>query len=130
MNDIARQLRAQIPSSTDPDRLERMAREIERGISPSRRPGQAQRGQGTPRDLPRRQPIAAAATVPDGGCQDARRRARQELRVGTTEMSTDGRRSAQTFSTSWMLLVRNLSNGVSSFTAFPSMAVKACCFRM
>jgi hypothetical protein len=42
MNDIARQLRAQIPSSTDPDRLERMAREIERGTSPSRRPGQAQ----------------------------------------------------------------------------------------
>jgi hypothetical protein len=41
MNDIARQLRAQIPSSTDPARLERMAREIERGISPSRRPGQA-----------------------------------------------------------------------------------------
>jgi hypothetical protein len=44
MNDIARQLRAQIPSSTDPDRLERMAREIERGISPSRRPGQAHQG--------------------------------------------------------------------------------------
>jgi hypothetical protein len=30
MNDIARQLRAQIPSSTDPDRLEQMAREAER----------------------------------------------------------------------------------------------------
>ena len=44
MNDIARQLRAQIPASTDPDRLERMAREIERGISPSRRPGQAHQG--------------------------------------------------------------------------------------
>jgi hypothetical protein len=29
MNDIARQLRAQIPSSTDPDRLEQMAREAE-----------------------------------------------------------------------------------------------------
>ena len=29
MNDIARQLRAQIPFSTDPDRLERMAREAE-----------------------------------------------------------------------------------------------------
>ena len=44
MNDIARQLRAQIPSSTDPDRLERMAREIEGGISQSRRPGQAHQG--------------------------------------------------------------------------------------
>ena len=42
MNDIARQLRAQISRLTDPDRLERMAREIERGISPSRRPGQTQ----------------------------------------------------------------------------------------
>ena len=30
MNEIARQLRAQIPSSTDPQRLERMAREAER----------------------------------------------------------------------------------------------------
>ena len=29
MNAIARQLRAQIPSSTDPDRLEQMAREAE-----------------------------------------------------------------------------------------------------
>jgi hypothetical protein len=29
MNDIACQLRAQIPSSTDPDRLEQMAREAE-----------------------------------------------------------------------------------------------------
>jgi hypothetical protein len=29
MNDIARQLRAQIPSSTDPDRLEQLAREAE-----------------------------------------------------------------------------------------------------
>jgi hypothetical protein len=33
MNDIARQLRAQIPSSTDPDRLEQMAREAERWTS-------------------------------------------------------------------------------------------------
>ena len=32
MNDIARQLRAQIPASTDPDRLERMAREIEGAV--------------------------------------------------------------------------------------------------
>jgi hypothetical protein len=30
MNDIASWLRAQIPSSTDPDRLERLAREAER----------------------------------------------------------------------------------------------------
>jgi hypothetical protein len=30
MSDIARQLRAQIPFSTDPKRLERMAREAER----------------------------------------------------------------------------------------------------
>ena len=45
MNDIARQLRAQIPSSTDPDRLERMAREIEGGgTSRRRRPGQAHQG--------------------------------------------------------------------------------------
>ena len=44
MNDIARQLRAQIPSSTDPDRLERMAREIEAGVSPRRRSGQAHQG--------------------------------------------------------------------------------------
>jgi hypothetical protein len=40
MNDIARQLRAQIPSSTDPDRLERMAREAE--TSPSSRQPRAQ----------------------------------------------------------------------------------------
>ena len=45
MNDIARQLRAQIPSSTDPDRLERMAREIEGATSASRRRGQAHQGQ-------------------------------------------------------------------------------------
>jgi hypothetical protein len=44
MNDIARQLRAQIPASTDPDRLERMAREIESGMLPQRRPGQAHQG--------------------------------------------------------------------------------------
>jgi hypothetical protein len=44
MNDIARQLRAQIPASTDPDRLERMAREIESGMLPHRRPGQAHQG--------------------------------------------------------------------------------------
>jgi hypothetical protein len=36
MNDIARQLRAQIPSSTDPDRLEQMAREAEGRTSPLR----------------------------------------------------------------------------------------------
>jgi len=30
MNDIAAWLRAQMPSSTDPDRLERLAREAER----------------------------------------------------------------------------------------------------
>jgi len=30
MNDIASWLRAQIPASTDPDRLERLAREAER----------------------------------------------------------------------------------------------------
>jgi hypothetical protein len=30
MNEIARKLRAQIPSSTDPERLERMANEAER----------------------------------------------------------------------------------------------------
>ena len=81
-------------------------------------------------DLPRRQPIASTATAPDGVARTRGAERVQEPRVGTTEMSTDGRRSAQTFSTSWMLLVRNLSNGVSSFTAFPSMAVKACCFRM
>ena len=45
MNDIARQLRAQIPSSTDPDRLERMAREIESGSPPGRRRGQVHQGQ-------------------------------------------------------------------------------------
>jgi hypothetical protein len=45
MNDIARQLRAQIPSSTDPDRLERMAREIEGAASAGRRRGQAHQGQ-------------------------------------------------------------------------------------
>jgi hypothetical protein len=36
MNDIARQLRAQIPSSTDPDRLEQMARAAEGRTSPLR----------------------------------------------------------------------------------------------
>jgi hypothetical protein len=36
MNDIARQLRAQIPSSTDPDRLERMAQQAERRPRPHR----------------------------------------------------------------------------------------------
>jgi hypothetical protein len=36
MNDIARQLRAQIPSSTDPHRLEQMARDAE-GRPSSRR---------------------------------------------------------------------------------------------
>jgi hypothetical protein len=45
MNDIARQLRAQIPASTDPDRLERMAREIEGATSASRRRGQMNQGQ-------------------------------------------------------------------------------------
>ena len=45
MNDIARQLRAQIPASTDPDRLERMAREIEGATSAGRRRGQAHQGQ-------------------------------------------------------------------------------------
>jgi hypothetical protein len=45
MNDIARQLRAQIPSSTDPDRLEQMAREIEGGNSPGRRRTQARQGE-------------------------------------------------------------------------------------
>jgi hypothetical protein len=45
MNDIARQLRAQIPASTDPDRLERMAREIEGATSESRRRGQVNQGQ-------------------------------------------------------------------------------------
>ena len=34
-NDIARQLRAQIPASTDPKRLERMALEAERRPKPS-----------------------------------------------------------------------------------------------
>jgi hypothetical protein len=43
MNDIARQLRAQIPSSTDPHRLERMAREAERRISPAERPDMSER---------------------------------------------------------------------------------------
>jgi len=42
MNDIARQLRAQIPWSTDPDRLERMAREAESRVSP--RQSQAHQG--------------------------------------------------------------------------------------
>jgi hypothetical protein len=37
MNDIARQLRAQIPSSTDPDRLERLACEAE-SAAEARRP--------------------------------------------------------------------------------------------
>jgi len=45
MNDIARRLRAQIASSTDPDRLERMAREIEGATSASRRRGQMNQGQ-------------------------------------------------------------------------------------
>ena len=36
MNDIARQLRAQIPSSTDPDWLEQMARAAERRTTPAR----------------------------------------------------------------------------------------------
>jgi hypothetical protein len=45
MNDIARQLRAQIPASTDPERLERMAREIEGATSESRRRGQVNQGQ-------------------------------------------------------------------------------------
>jgi hypothetical protein len=45
MNDIARQLRAQIPSSTDPERLERMAREIEGGTPANRRGEQAHREQ-------------------------------------------------------------------------------------
>jgi hypothetical protein len=45
MNDIARQLRAQIPASTDPDRLERMAREIEGVTSASGRRGQVNQGQ-------------------------------------------------------------------------------------
>ena len=49
MNDIARQLRAQIPSSTDPDRLERMAREIERGILRAGAPDRRSRGCMTPR---------------------------------------------------------------------------------
>ena len=51
-------------------------------------------------------------------------------RVGTTAMSTDGLSSAQTFSTSWMLLDRNLSNGVAPLAAHSSIAGKACCFRM
>ena len=53
MNDIARQLRAQIPSSTDPDRLERMAREIEAGSLPAGAPDRRSRGCKTPRDLPK-----------------------------------------------------------------------------
>jgi hypothetical protein len=36
MNDVARQLRAQIPSSTDPHRLERMAQQAERQSRPHR----------------------------------------------------------------------------------------------
>jgi hypothetical protein len=43
MNDIARQLRAQIPSSTDPGRLERMAREAEGWASRCQQPTQARR---------------------------------------------------------------------------------------
>jgi hypothetical protein len=41
VNEIARRLRAQIPSSTDPDRLERMAREAEgrRTVLAGTRPG-------------------------------------------------------------------------------------------
>ena len=45
MNDIARRLRAQIASSTDPDRLERMAREIEGWIAQGRRSGQTRQEQ-------------------------------------------------------------------------------------
>jgi len=40
MNDFARQLRAQISSSTDPERLERMARVAEGRTAPSEHPTQ------------------------------------------------------------------------------------------
>ena len=48
MNEIARQLRAQIPSSTDPQRLERMAREAERQAAERQR-----QARGKLRSLPR-----------------------------------------------------------------------------
>jgi|HubBroStandDraft_3_1064219.scaffolds.fasta_scaffold188735_2 hypothetical protein len=44
MNDIARHLRAQIPSSTDPDRLERMAREAEGRTAQCQHPTRAHPG--------------------------------------------------------------------------------------
>ena len=50
MNDIARQLRAQIPSSTDPDRLERMAREIEAGFRRAGVPDRRSKGSWMPTD--------------------------------------------------------------------------------
>jgi len=48
MNEVARQLRAQIPSSTDPQRLERMAREAERQAAERQR-----QAHGKLRSLPR-----------------------------------------------------------------------------
>ena len=44
MNEIARQLRAQIPSSTDPQRLERMAREAERQAAQRQRQTHGKQG--------------------------------------------------------------------------------------
>ena len=47
-----------------------------------------------------------------------------------TEMSTAGRSSAHTASTSWMGFFRNSSNRASSRTSSWSVAVKACCRMM
>ncbi|TMJ24817.1 MAG: hypothetical protein E6G95_17385 [Alphaproteobacteria bacterium] len=51
MNDTARQLRAQIPTSTDPDWLERMARHAE--------------GLASAHEVPAPAPLRAANTAPD-----------------------------------------------------------------
>ena len=63
----------------------------------------------------------------------ARRRdapGRVKHHCGATEMSTEGRSSAQTASASWMSLARNLSNGLLSPTSALPIAGKACCFRI
>jgi hypothetical protein len=74
MNHIARQLRAQIPASTDPARLERMARAAERRPSPAERaemPGSVGQTQEPPRrpdgDIDRKVQLRALPEVEDAG---------------------------------------------------------------